>query len=205
MEKWKQFLPYKCVLEGGTGEIVEKRSRFLAEVRRVETEGEAVAFVEEVKKRYWDASHNCSAFVIGRRAELTRCSDDGEPSGTAGRPMLEVLLGEGICNVAVVGTGGLVRSYGAAVKAGLENSRVAVMRYGTRLRIGTDYSDIGRIQYILGKRGLLQENAEYTDRVSLETVVAAEEEERLKKELTEATGGRAVLEAVDRYYFIDKG
>ena len=79
------------------------------------------------------------------------------------------------------------------------------MRYGTRLRIGTDYSDIGRVQYILGKRGLLQENAEYTDRVSLETVVAAEEEERLKKELTEATGGRAVLEAVDRYYFIDKG
>lgn len=215
MEKWEQFLPYKCVLEGGTGEIVEKRSRFLAEVRRVETEGEAVAFVEEMKKRYWDASHNCSAFVIGRRAELTRCSDDGEPSGTAGRPMLEVLLGEGICNVAVVvtryfggtllGTGGLVRAYGAAVKAGLENSRVAVMRYGTRLRIGTDYSDIGRIQYILGKRGLLQENAEYTDRVSLETVVAAEEEERLKKELTEATGGRAVLEAVDRYYFIDKG
>ena len=64
MEKWKQFLPYKCVLEGGTGEIVEKRSRFLAEVRRVETEGEAVAFVEEMKKRYWDASHNCSAFVI---------------------------------------------------------------------------------------------------------------------------------------------
>ena len=105
----------------------------------------------------------------------------------------------------LLGTGGLVRAYGAAVKAGLENSRVAVMRYGTRLRIGTDYSDIGRIQYILGKRGLLQENAEYTDRVSLETVVAAEEEERLKKELTEATGGRAVLEAVDRYYFIDKG
>ena len=215
MEKWKQFLPYKCVLEGGTGEIVEKRSRFLAEVRRVETEGEAVAFVEEMKKRYWDASHNCSAFVIGRRGELTRCSDDGEPSGTAGRPMLEVLLGEGICNAAVVvtryfggtllGTGGLVRAYGAAVKAGLENSRVAVMRYGTRLRIGTDYSDIGRIQYILGKRGLSQENAEYTDRVSLETVVAAEEEERLKKELTEATGGRAVLEAVDRNYFSDKG
>ena len=120
---------------------------------------------------------------------------------------MEVLLGEGICNAAVVvtryfggtllGTGGLVRAYGAAVKAGLENSRVAVMRYGTRLRIGTDYSDIGRVQYILGKRGLSQENAEY--------VVAAEEEERLKKELTEATGGRAVLEAVDRYYFIDKG
>ena len=214
MEKWEQFLPYKCVLEGGTGVIVEKRSRFLAEVRRVETEGEAVAFVEEVKKRYWDASHNCSAFVIGRRGELTRCSDDGEPSGTAGRPMLEVLLGEGICNAAVVvtryfggtllGTGGLVRAYGAAVKAGLEASQTATMRYGSRIRIGTDYSDIGRIQYLLGQKGYPQENAEYTERVALETVVPAPEEERLIKELTEATGARAELEVVDRYYFVDK-
>ena len=128
--------------------------------------------------------------------------------------MLEVLLGEGICNTAVVvtryfggtllGTGGLVRAYGAAVKAGLEGSRVVTMRYGTRLRIGSDYSDIGRIQYLLGQQGLPQENAQYTQRVVLETVVAAEGEERLIKELTEATGGRAVLEAVGRYYFIDK-
>ena len=213
-ENRERYLPYRCVLEGGTGEIVEKKSRFLATVRKVETEEEAAAFIEEMKKKYWDAAHNCSAFVSGRKAELTRCSDDGEPSGTAGRPMLEVLLGEGICNTAVVvtryfggtllGTGGLVRAYGAAVKAGLEGSRVVTMRYGTRLRIGSDYSDIGRIQYLLGQQGLPQENAQYTQRVVLETVVAAEGEERLIKELTEATGGRAVLEAVGRYYFIDK-
>ena len=108
------------MLEGGCGEIVEKKSRFLATVRPVETEEEASAFIEEMKKKYWDATHNCSAFVIGRRGEITRCSDDGEPSGTAGRPMLEVLLKEGICNTAVVvtryfggtllGTGGLVRA-----------------------------------------------------------------------------------------------
>lgn len=98
MENTTNFQPYRCVLTGGTAEITEKKSRFIATVRRTESEEEAVSFIEEMKKKYWDASHNCSAFVIGRRGQLTRCSDDGEPSGTAGRPMLEVLLGEGICD-----------------------------------------------------------------------------------------------------------
>ena len=83
--------PYQIVLEGGEGEIVEKKSRFIATVQPVETEEEAVAFIESMKKKYWDARHNCSAFVLGSKNEITRCSDDGEPSGTAGRPMLEVL------------------------------------------------------------------------------------------------------------------
>ena len=82
---------YRVLLSGGEGEIVEKKSRFIATVRKCGTEEEAEAFIEEMKKKYWDARHNCSAFVIGSRGELTRCSDDGEPSGTAGRPMLEVL------------------------------------------------------------------------------------------------------------------
>ena len=111
---------------GRSGRAGGKKSRFIANVRPVESEAEAVAFIDEMKKKYWDARHNCSAFVIGTKAELTRCSDDGEPSGTAGRPMLEVLLGEGVRNVAVVvtryfggvllGTGGLVRAYSGAVK-----------------------------------------------------------------------------------------
>ena len=87
---------YRVVYEGGEGEIVEKKSRFIATVRPVETEEEAVAFINEMKKKYWDARHNCSAFVIGSRQEVTRCSDDGEPAQTAGRPMLDVLLREGI-------------------------------------------------------------------------------------------------------------
>ena len=84
---------YRVLLSGGEGEIVEKKSRFISTIRKCETEEEAVAFIEEMKKKYWDARHNCSAFIIGSRGELTRCSDDGEPSGTAGRPMLEVLTG----------------------------------------------------------------------------------------------------------------
>lgn len=90
----KNVASWRVLLEGGTGEYEEKKSRFIATVRRCESEEEAAAFIDEMKKKYWDARHNCSAFVLGSRGELTRCSDDGEPGGTAGRPMLEVLLGE---------------------------------------------------------------------------------------------------------------
>ena len=89
---------YKTIYEGGEGELVEKKSRFIATVRPVETEEEALAFIEEMKKKYWDARHNCYVYSVGMNREATRCSDDGEPSGTAGRPMLDVLLGAGIYN-----------------------------------------------------------------------------------------------------------
>ena len=112
---------YKTVLEGGTGEIVEKKSRFIATVRPVKNEEEALAFLEEMRKKYWDARHNCYAYSIGKNREFTRCSDDGEPSGTAGRPMLDVILGEDIYNVAVVVTryfGGVLLGTGGLVRAG---------------------------------------------------------------------------------------
>ena len=136
---------YRVLLSGGEGEIVEKKSRFIATIRKCENEEEAVAFIEEMKKKYWDARHNCSAFIIGSRGELTRCSDDGEPSGTAGRPMLEVLTGSGIRNIAVVvtryfggtllGTGGLVRAYTQAVKEGLAHCETGILRKGCELEV----------------------------------------------------------------------
>ena len=94
----------KIVYQGGEGEIVEKKSRFIATVVPVGTEEEALSFIEATRKKYWDARHNCFAYVIGERNELARCSDDGEPQGTAGKPMLDVLLGNGIHNAAVVVT-----------------------------------------------------------------------------------------------------
>lgn len=214
MEREEIREPYRVVLEGGEGELVEKKSRFIAAVRPVETEEEAVAFIEERRKKYWDARHNCSAFVIGSKAELTRCSDDGEPSGTAGRPMLEVLLGEELRNVAVVvtryfggtllGTGGLVRAYSGAVKEGLAASVLGRMRYGVRLMIDTDYNGIGKIQYILGQKGLIPEDTVYTDKVQLQVIVPFEMSAGLCKEITEATGARAGLTEVEKLYFIDK-
>ena len=131
---------YKTIYEGGEGELVEKKSRIIATVRPVETEEEALAFIEEMKKKYWDARHNCYVYSVGMNREATRCSDDGEPSGTAGRPMLDVLLGAGIYNAAIVvtryfggvllGTGGLVRAYSGAVQAGLAASTVIEKHHG---------------------------------------------------------------------------
>jgi uncharacterized YigZ family protein len=193
--------PMKIVYEGGEGELVEKKSRFIATVRPVDSEEEALEVIAAMKKKYWDARHNCWAFVIGEHYEIQRCSDDGEPQGTAGRPMLDVLLGEEIHNAVVVvtryfggvllGTGGLVRAYSGAVQAGLRESTVIEKRQGALLKIKTDYNGIGKIQYLLGQRGLTITNSEYTDIVVIETLVPSEELKELREAVTEGTNGRA--------------
>ena len=184
---------YRVVYEGGEGEIVEKKSRFIATVRPIETEEEAVAFVNEMKKKYWDARHNCSAFVIGSRQEVTRCSDDGEPAQTAGRPMLDVLLREGITNVAVVvtryfggvllGTGGLVRAYQSATQAGLAASKIIEKRQGKKLIIHTDYNGLGKLQYLFGQQKTAILDTEYAADVVLTILVPVEQKDFLYKEI----------------------
>ena len=205
---------YKTVYEGGEGEIVEKKSRFIATVRPVETEEEALAFIEEMKKKYWDARHNCSAFIIGSRGELTRCSDDGEPSGTAGRPMLEVLTGSGIRNIAVVvtryfggtllGTGGLVRAYTQAVKEGLAHCETGIKKKGCRLEIVTDYNDVGKLQYYFGQNGVVPSDSIYAENVKFILLIPVEKEESLSKNLIEITCGKVKIEKTGEMYFIDK-
>lgn len=204
---------YKTVYEGGTGEIVEKKSRFICTVRAVECEEDAWSFIEEMKKKYWDATHNCYVYSVGQNREYTRCSDDGEPSGTAGRPMLDVILGEGIYNVAVVvtryfggtllGTGGLVRAYSKAVQEGLENSLIIEKKHGTALEVLTDYTGVGKIQYIAGERKLLLLNAEYTDRVVLTLLVPGSDLGAVEKAITEGTNGRAKMKRDRELYFTD--
>ena len=202
---------YNTVLEGGTGEIVEKKSRFIATVRPVKNEEEALAFLEEMRKKYWDARHNCYAYSIGKNREFTRCSDDGEPSGTAGRPMLDVILGEDIYNVAVVvtryfggvllGTGGLVRAYSKAVQEGLAGSLVIEKKKGISLKVTTDYTGIGKIQYIAGERQIPILDSEYTDKVVLKLLVPDAETEAVQKAITEGTNGRAGMEKEKELYF----
>lgn len=202
---------YKTVLEGGTGEITEKKSRFIATVRPVKTEEEALAFLEEMKKKYWDARHNCFVYSVGLNREYTRCSDDGEPSGTAGRPMLDVILGEDIYNVAVVvtryfggvllGTGGLVRAYSKAVQEGLAAGRIIEKRRGIALKVTTDYTGIGKIQYIAGERNIPILNSEYTDKVVLELLIPSEYVDAVQKAVTEGTNGRARMEKDRELYF----
>lgn len=202
---------YKTLLEGGTGEIVEKKSRFIANVRLAESEEEALAFIEEMKKKYWDARHNCYVYSVGTNREYTRCSDDGEPSGTAGRPMLDVILGEGLYNVVVVvtryfggvllGTGGLVRAYSKAVQEGLKESRIIEKQYGISLEVTTDYTGIGKIQYIAGERKLPILDSEYTDKVILKLLVPAGDVGAVQKAITEGTNGRAGMQKEKDLYF----
>lgn len=202
---------YRTVYEGGTGEIVEKKSRFIATVRPVETEAEALAFIEEMRKKYWDARHNCSAYVLGERQEVMRCSDDGEPSQTAGKPMMDVLTGAGLTNTAVVvtryfggtllGTGGLVRAYSAAVQEGLKNSRIITKCWGIELSVGTDYNGIGKLQYLFGQRQIPMMDSEYTDKVKFTVLVPAAEVKEITKAVTEATSGQAVIEEKRSLYY----
>ena len=202
---------YQTIYRGGEGEITEKKSRFIATVIPVNEEEKALEFIEAMKKKYWDATHNCSAYVIGERGETKRCSDDGEPSGTAGRPMLDVLEGEGLRNVAVVvtryfggtllGTGGLVRAYSSAVRAGVEASVVITKMPGARLHIRTDYTGLGKIQYLLGQRGLKILDSVYTENVELDVLVPEEAVSDVEQEITEATSGQAGQEILEHCYF----
>ncbi len=204
---------YKVIYTGGEAEITEKKSRFIATVAPVKTEEEALEFIESMKKKYWNAAHNCSAYVIGERDELLRCSDDGEPGGTAGKPMLDVLLGEGVHHAAVVvtryfggtllGTGGLVRAYSAAVQAGLASSKIITRITGFKLKITTDYTGLGKIQYILGEQKLQVLNAEYTEKVVLETLVPEDRMNTVRGELIEATSGQAALEVIEPCHFAE--
>lgn len=201
------------VYKSGQGEITEKKSRFIATVRPVESEDEAVSFINEMKKKYWDARHNCSAFVIGKRQELTRCSDDGEPAGTAGRPMLDVLLKENIHNAAVVvtryfggvllGTGGLVRAYQQATKAGLSASEIIEKKEGAVLFIRTDYTGIGRLQYLFAQEKITVMDTAYEADVLVKAVIPENDKKRIEKTIIEQTNGTAKLEWGDEVTFAE--
>ena len=208
--------PYLICYAGGQGEIVEKKSRFIANVRPVKSEEEAAAFIEEMRKKYWDARHNCYAYMCGERNQVMKCSDDGEPSQTAGRPMLDVLLGQGLHDVCVVvtryfggtllGTGGLVRAYSQAVKEGLAASRILTREKGRKLSVTVDYSTAGRLQYLFAQMDITVLDSQYTDRVEMILLVPEERREEVTEKITEVTNGTAVLslsEPLD--YGLDEG
>ena len=195
---------YKTVYIGDTAEIVEKKSRFIANLEHVESEEEALAYIETIRKKYWDARHNCYAYCIGKKQELKRCSDDGEPSQTAGKPMLDVLTGAGLCDTVVVvtryfggvllGTGGLVRAYQAATQAGLAASRLIEKCKGQQLLIHTDYNGLGKLQYLFGQKHTVILDTAYEADVTMTILVPMEQKETLPKEITELTNGSAGLE-----------
>ena len=206
-------MDFKTVYQGASAEIVEKKSRFIADVFPVTTEEEALSVLEKVKKQYWDARHHCWAYVIGREQVQERCSDDGEPSGTAGKPILEVIRGQELHDVLIVvtryfggtllGTGGLVRAYTLAAQEGLALSNIITKINGVKLRIETDYTGLGKIQYLLGQCGIPVFESEYTEKVQLTVLIPVEEEKKLTSEIIEATNGQAVVEREEMCSYAD--
>ena len=200
----RMLLSYKTVYRGGTAEITEKKSRFIAHIAPAASEEEAVRFIEEKRRMYWDARHNCHAFTVGLSPEMSRCSDDGEPAQTAGKPMLDVLLGAGLKNTVVVvtryfggtllGTGGLVRAYSAAVRAGLEESILIEKQLCSRMNLRMDYSMLGKIQYLAADLGLPVISTSYTDLAEMELLVPVQKREQFLRQITEVSGGRIVPE-----------
>lgn len=191
----------KILYQGGSGELTEKKSRFIAQTFPVHSEEEVPTCLAGVRRQLWDARHHCWAYVIGSRHQLQRCSDDGEPQGTAGRPMLDVLLGEDVHNALIVvtryfggvllGTGGLVRAYSGAASEGLKQSVVLDRISGSCLTVRTDYTGIGKIQYLLAQRGIITADTRYTDLVELDILVPEEQKKELIAALTECTSGGA--------------
>ncbi len=202
---------YKVLWEGGEGELIEKKSRFIAVTKPVASEEEALAFVESQRKKYWDARHHCFAYVLGERNQIQRCSDDGEPSQTAGRPILDVILGAQVHDICLVvtryfggtllGTGGLVRAYSGAAQEGLAASRIMEKCVGHRLSIVTDYTGVGKIQYLLAQRKITVLDTQYTDQVEFAVMVPAQEAGSLMAEITEGTSGRAHLALGEEEYY----
>lgn len=202
---------FNTVFQGGTGEIIMKKSRFIATVNPVESEEEALEFIEGLKKKYWDASHNCYAYIIGTKNPLMRCSDDGEPSKTAGKPMLDILLSHELTNLVVVvtryfggtllGTGGLVKAYQAAALEGLNQSLIIKKELGLRFGITTDYNLIGKIQYYISQEEFPILTSAYTDVVMLEVLVPVDRAAGFQKKIIELTNGTALPVESEQVYF----
>lgn len=190
---------YQTILTQAEAEIVEKKSRFIATVRPVQSEEEAKRFIEEMKKKYWNATHNVFAYQIGEQNELQRFSDDGEPQGTAGMPVLSVLKGEDVKNTAIVvtryfggtllGTGGLVRAYGRAAKEGLLTAGIVRLVRYRKYSVMAAYTDSGRVQYEILQEGYELLDTVYTERVEFIILAEVCRAEAFEKKMTEIFRG----------------
>ena len=195
---------YRTIYRGGEDEIIEKKSRFIATVVPVNTEEEALEFVEKTRKKYWDARHNCFAYIIGERGQLQRCSDDGEPNGTAGNELRNVaVVVTRYFGGTLLGTGGLVRAYSGAVKAGLDASVIITKILGVKLHIETDYTTFGKIQYILAQRELKILDTVYTDKVELEVLIPKTDVDQVMHAITEGTNAQAEMTAGEECYYAE--
>lgn len=190
---------YLTVARDGDAEIEVKRSRFLCWLRRVEDQDHVRRVIEQARRQHWDARHHCSAFVLGADAQVQRSHDDGEPAGTAGAPMLEVLRGRGVSDVVAVviryfggtllGTGGLARAYSDAVRTCLDEVGVVRRRQVRILDVTTDHADAGRLEHDLRARGCAVRDVEYAERATLRLAVPLSAVPEVAAVLAQTGGG----------------
>ncbi len=190
---------YLTIARAGEVETEIKRSRFLCRLRRVDHEDQARAVVDEARREHWDARHHCSAFILGPAGQVQGSSDDGEPAGTAGAPMLEVLRGREISDVVAVvsryfggtllGAGGLVRAYSDAVRAALDDAGVVRRRRMRLVDVAAEHADAGRLEHDLRARGVIVQDVTYAGRATLRIAVPDDDVADLRETLAELTSG----------------
>ena len=187
----------KIILESKEAEIVEKKSRFIVNIAAVGSEEEALEFIDKIKKKYYDARHNCYAYIIGEDGNKKKCSDDGEPQRSAGMPMMEVLENQGYFDIVAVvtryfggtllGVGGLIRAYQGAVIEGLDKSKSGEIRRGFRAKYRFGYDFYGKIKYIAESENIVIEDTEFDEMVNISLIFDDSRYERLQKKLVEET------------------
>lgn len=207
------LMRYKTVRKEASQEIVIKRSRFIGYAKPVETEEEAIAYIDEIKRLHRTATHNCSAYIVGERNQHQKASDDGEPSGTAGKPILEVIKNKGLKNVVVVvtryfggimlGAGGLVRAYTDGAVAGIEAAEEIVNVLHRQVYVDVDYTWYGKLENELHSRGTRLGGTEFTDRVTVLCLPEAPEADGFIAWMTDLTQGQAVITTGEELYCIE--
>ncbi len=197
---------YLTVDHDGTAEIEESRSRFLCTVARVGDEEGARSVLEQVRRKNWNARHHCTAFIIGPDRALEAANDAGEPPGTGGAPMLEVLRGRGLTDVVAVvsrwfggtllGTGGLARAYAAATRAALEEVGVVERVLQDLCEVEVDIAAVGRLEHDLRSRGARVLGVDYTGEASLRFAIPPLARGVAEEIIAELTSGRAELRLI---------
>ena len=198
---------YLIIDEPGSGEIVEKKSRFIGYASPAKTTEEAEEFVSSIKKKHYDARHNCYAYVIGGNSEVMKYSDDGEPQGTAGRPILNVLTGMQLSDCVVVvtryfggtllGTGGLMRAYTDAAKAAVQAAHIREVKKRIVAGLVIEYKDMDRFKNMLTGFEAEIVDTEFTDKVSLSIMIPESEKESFERKTTELLNGNVKIEIKD--------
>jgi uncharacterized YigZ family protein len=201
---------YHTVKQAGEHEIIIQKSRFIAHIQRTESEVEAQEFIQALKKKYWDASHNCSAYLIGEHDQIQKANDDGEPSGTAGVPILEVLKKRKLKDTVVVvtryfggiklGAGGLIRAYGKAASEGLDAVGIVERKLMRVCHVKIDYSWLGKIENELRSSVYILKNIQYQENVEIEVYVEEESQPAFTEWMIEMTNGQAEITAGEITY-----